>query len=73
MKKIVIIFFVFFTSCGVSSTFGTYCASCTEISSGFIADDYCGTSLSVDAYIIDLESYNPNYPDQVWVCDKWLD
>ena len=57
---------IMFSSCEA----GTFCASCYESSSGYYAAEYCGTSSSVDAYIDELESYDPNYPNQNWSCTK---
>jgi len=51
----------------------TYCATCVELNASYYATDYCGTSSSVDAYIDELESYDPLYPDQNWSCSKSLD
>ena len=73
MKRLLILLCLplLFTSC--ESTFGRYCASCTEQNTGYLADDYCGTNTSVNVYINDMESYDPAYPDQVWSCYKFKD
>ena len=59
----------FITSCEEQR----YCAQCLEVNTGYYADEYCGTSIAVDAYIEELESYDPLYPDQDWTCDKLID
>jgi len=75
MKKEIIFILILtpllFMSC--ENPFARYCASCTEMSTLYVADDYCGTSSQVDIYINDLESYNPAYPDQNWSCYKQAD
>ena len=57
---------IMFSSCET----GTFCASCYESNSQYYAEEYCGTSSSVDSYIDELESYDPNYPNQSWSCTK---
>ena len=69
MRKLTLILGVFFllASCTKESS-KTYCAYCTELTSGYVASPYCGSSSSVNSYMNDLESYDPAYPYQVWDC-----
>ena len=53
----------------IISSCGEYCADCVELDSGYIADEFCGTSSQVDVYIDELES--TSY--QNWVCSKSAD
>ncbi len=47
-----------------------YCADCIEVNSGYSADLYCGNEATVDSYIDEMTTYDPNYPNQDWVCSK---
>jgi len=48
-----------------------YCASCYEYYSGYVADDFCSDSKSVDSYIDDLESTTSSGGfAQDWYCTK---
>ncbi len=69
MKKLTLILGVSFllASCTKEET-KNYCAYCTELTSGYIATPYCGTSSSVNTYMNNMESYDPEYPNQVWSC-----
>jgi hypothetical protein len=51
-----------------------YCASCVEYYSGYVADEYCNDSKSVDNYIEELESttYSGGFA-QDWYCDKYAE
>ena len=57
-------------SCSPSGLLSRYCAQCEEVNSGYVASDYCGTNLDVETYIDEMESYDPDYPNQYWVCIK---
>ena len=77
MKKLKLLFGLLFllsimislTSCEKQQ----YCASCYESYSGYTADDFCGDSESVDAYIEDLEgtTFSGGF-SQSWSCSKSL-
>ena len=75
MNKIIyfIVFCVIFflSSCSKGGSSQEYCAECIELDSGYISNEFCGTSSQVDAYINEFESYDPQYPNQVWSCDKY--
>ncbi len=42
------------------------CAHCTEITSGYTPEDFCGPEVSVDTYIEELEGTD----GQNWSCEK---
>ena len=75
MKKInyissfCLILLLSFSSCEPA----TYCAECVELNTGYNASLFCGSNSEVNDYMDELESYDPNYPDQNWSCSKSLE
>ena len=60
----IIIFLCFFTSCDREE-----CVICTEVNSGYVADEFCGTTSEVEEYENALTQYDPLYPYQDWICN----
>lgn len=70
MKKITLILGVslLLASCAKEEE-KTYCAFCTELTTGSSTTTYCGTSSEVDTYIANMESNDPT-SSEVWSCYK---
>ena len=72
MKKLTLILgaSLLLASCSKEELSKTYCAYCTEITTGTQALPFCGSTIIVNSYISDKESFDPASPDQVWSCYK---
>ena len=73
MKKLIKFLFIFFLFNSLISCTKNYCARCTEMSTGYKADEFCEVESSVDRYINRMEAYDPAYPTQNWDCIKVVD
>ena len=68
MKKLfylpIFLCLIIFTSCDREE-----CVTCTEVNSGYVAPEFCGTSTEVSTYENELTQYDPLYPYQDWTCN----
>ena len=69
MKKIIVICGVIFllSSCSKDES---YCAYCTELTTGTQATPFCGSEILVNTYISNKESFDSQNPTLIWECYK---
>lgn len=69
MQRLILIWLFIFLFISCSKEKKTYCANCTELTIGTQAY-FCGSSMVVDVYISDKESFDPGNPTLQWECHK---
>lgn len=49
-----------------------YCAQCVEVNTNYAADLFCSNQDAVNAYVLELTTWDPMYPDQDWYCETYI-
>lgn len=69
MKKQIFFILLAIVSIAFTSCQKNYCAHCTESTTGYTPDDYCGKDSDVDTYIDELKTQGAEV-GQNWSCTK---